>query len=136
MTETGAVLVIDDSEIARASLARTLREGGFKVTALPSALGATQLVLRKDIRVVVTDVSMPLLRGDGLISVFRKSRRLDHVAIVLVSGVPDLDVKVLAKQTGADAAVSKRDVPRQLVPTVRHLLEHGRGTPDAAGGCV
>ncbi|WP_437279812.1 response regulator [Sorangium sp. So ce375] len=106
------VLVIDDSEIAREEVSRVLRSAGFQVLALPSPIGATQAIVRLKARVVVVDVFMPTIRGDRLLTLFRKNQRLGQLSVILISGHSERELEQLKLEVQADAVLSKRNLDR------------------------
>jgi CheY-like chemotaxis protein len=73
------VLVIDDSEIALELILGVLEASSFSVTGLPGPIGATRAVISRGVRVVVTDVNMPELTGNNLVSLFRNNPKTAHV---------------------------------------------------------
>ena len=83
------VLLIEDNEMNRDMLSRRLMRKGY--TVLTAADGAEALeVLQKhgrDIDLLVTDVVMPRLDGQGLADELR--RRAPHVRILFSSGYTD-----------------------------------------------
>ena len=116
------VLVIDDSDIARAKMADILQASGFTVAQLPSPIGATRLILSRQVSVVVVDVLMPGMRGDRLATLFRGNPRFAELGVVLVSGEADVELDRLLPETGADATVSKTKL-HELVPTVLRVQQ-------------
>ncbi|WP_437600770.1 response regulator [Sorangium sp. So ce590] len=114
------VLVIDDSEIAREEVCRVLGAAGFQVIALPSPIGATQAIVRHQARIVVLDVFMPTIRGDRLLTLFRKNQRLGHLSVILMSGHSEKELEQLQMEVQADAVLSKRHLDR-LPALVRRL---------------
>ncbi|WP_437976522.1 response regulator [Sorangium sp. So ce295] len=106
------VLVIDDSEIAREEVSRVLRSAGFQVLALPSPIGATQAIVRHQVRIVVLDVFMPTIRGDRLLTLFRKNQRLGQLSVILMSGHSERELEQLKLEVQADAVLSKRHLER------------------------
>jgi PleD family two-component response regulator len=115
--KVGTVLVIDDSDIARASMSGLLEEAGLKVVELASPIGATRAIIRHQVSVVVVDVLMPGMRGDRLATLFRNNPRFERLGVVLVSGEDGVELDRLLNETGADAAVSKSAL-EGLVPAV------------------
>jgi CheY-like chemotaxis protein len=89
---------------------------------LPSPIGATQTILRKQVRVVVIDILLPEMRGDKLAELFRRNPRLSHLKLVLISGDPDLLAR-LAKEVKADAVVPKSAGDEALAKAVARLLD-------------
>jgi CheY-like chemotaxis protein len=132
--ERADVLVIDDSALNRSSIARLLRSAGFTVIVTDSAIGATRLVLRSGVSVVVADLNMPAMQGSSLLSVFRRNPRLAEIAVVLLSGVAADELVAAASAVGADAAISKLEMSTTLVPVVQRLLRRAqRPQPQASG---
>lgn len=117
-----SVLVIDDNEIALASIRALLEQAGVAVECLPTAIGATQVILRHGIRVVVADLNMPAVTGSSLVTMLRKNPRLRDVSVVLISGDPPDSLTLVAAQVGAAGSVSKQDMHQALVPMVQRLL--------------
>ena len=116
------VLVIDDSDIVRECIVSALEAAGYTVLGLPSPVGATTVVLRSAIKLVVLDVEMPTMSGDTLASIFRKNERLRNLKVVLASGTRSAQLKKLGEDTKADAIVDKSRGVEQIVAAVRRLL--------------
>jgi CheY-like chemotaxis protein len=86
---TGRVLVVEDNDPLRLSIARTLKAVGYSVVEAESGDAALALLDDKcgDIDVVLTDVIMPgQLQGPDLVHLIRK-RRLD-MPVIFMSGYP------------------------------------------------
>jgi PleD family two-component response regulator len=103
----GTVLVIDDSDIARASMVNVLAQAGLDVLELASPIGATRAIIVNNVSVVVVDILMPGMRGDRLAALFRGNPRFKSLGVVLVSGERGVELDQLLTESGADAAVSK-----------------------------
>jgi two-component system, OmpR family, response regulator len=116
------VLVIDDSDVSRLAMAEALSAVGCQVFQLPSAIGATRMILRHDIRAAVVDVNMPGLTGDKLIAVLRNNPRLSGLVIVVVSGRPDVELDAIRAASGADGALEKSRIATGLWPLLTRLL--------------
>lgn len=123
------VLIIDDSEIARAAMSRALTAAGLSVEELESPIGATAAILRGSIRLVVVDVNMPSMCGDKLAVLLRKHGRFPGLRIVLVSGEGAKRLEELAREVRADAVVAKSAGHGELVRVVTRLLERTSERP-------
>lgn len=115
------ILVIDDSKLARQTMVIALRDAGFTVHELPSPIGATREMIRRDIGFVVIDIEMPALRGDKLAALFRSNPRFSQIALVLVSSLPEEELRRIAAEVGADAFIPKAKLPGELVQVIRRL---------------
>lgn len=87
---TGTVLLVDDDELVRISVADTLREFGFTVVEAASASGALARLgegLRPD--VLVTDHMMPGMTGASLARLAR--RDLPNLPVLVITGYANFD---------------------------------------------
>ena len=73
---TGRVLVVDDHQQARESVAFALRQAGHQVDCLASAVEALRVLVRETYDVIITDLLMPGMTGLEFI------RQLDDQAVV------------------------------------------------------
>lgn len=124
-TQAPSVLVIDDSEFARAKISAVLSDAGMRVVTLASPIGATRAVMENDVGVVVVDIMMPGMRGDRLATLFRRNPRFKHLGVILVSGAAQSELENLSLEVSADATVAKSQLD-ELVPAVRRLWSRYR----------
>ncbi len=111
-------LVIDDDDIARELVVSILRDGGYETFELPSPIGASQMISREKIDLLVLDIMMPGLSGDKLAKMLRANPRLGRIGIVLVSSCDVAQLEKVAANVRADAIVLKREIRQKLLPTL------------------
>lgn len=116
------ILVIDDDDIARDVVGAILRGAGFATHPIASPIGATRAVRELSIDAVVCDLNMPAMRGDALARLFRQSKSLHMIPLVLVSGAPRDELDALVGDGTVDAIVHKSELTSLLVPQLRRLL--------------
>jgi CheY-like chemotaxis protein len=116
------ILVLDDSDVARATVCTALRASGFEVLDMPSAIGATRVIQRSEVALVVVDVNMPGLSGGSFVEVLRMHPRFRDLLILVISGEDAAELERVRTSCGADAALPKREIREGLVPLVRRLL--------------
>ena len=116
------ILVIDDDDFAREIVGAILEEAGYPVVALATPIGATRMIRALGIGAVVCDLNMPAMRGDALARLFRESKSLQHIRLVLISGAPREDLELILAAHTVDAVVHKSDLQHALVSTLRKLL--------------
>ncbi|MCF3650853.1 hybrid sensor histidine kinase/response regulator [Synoicihabitans lomoniglobus] len=82
------VLIVDDEPLVRDMLSRTLRRHNYQVSIASDGVEALKLINLggHDLRLVITDIHMPHMSGDVLISVLRKVR--PEIKIIASSGHP------------------------------------------------
>lgn len=124
LESSAKVLVVDDSDIARASVTQTLRSAGYDVIERNSPLGASRDVIRHGVSIVVLDVEMPALRGDRLATLLRGNG--PEMTLVLVSSLPEQQLRELGEQVGADGVVPKARATSELVPLLAQLRAQER----------
>ncbi|MDC0679516.1 response regulator [Sorangium atrum] len=84
MQGTGPVLVVDDEEGMRATLAANLELEGYEVVEARDGAHALELVKRRRFALVLSDVRMPGLDG---VATFREIKRLQpELTVVLMTG--------------------------------------------------
>ena len=99
-TGTPAVVVIDDDEAARSSIAQMLRLRGYAVEDFESAERALLFEGLDRIMCVVTDVKMPGLGGEEFLLQFK---RLGHCApVIMITGHGDVSMAVRCLKTGIE----------------------------------
>jgi CheY-like chemotaxis protein len=123
-TETPSVLVIDDSEIARTEMVRVLEEAGLRAVGISSPIGATRAILTHRADAVVIDIMMPGMRGDRLAALFRGNHRLKDLAVILVSGEMQTELKRISQEVGADEVVQKGRLKELAPAVVRAIKSH------------
>jgi DNA-binding response OmpR family regulator len=117
------VLIIDDDDVARELLSSTLKQAGYQVIELASAIGATRAIFEHNVDAVVVDVMLPDISGDKLARVLRENSRGQSLGIVLVSSRPVQELQELAAGARADGVVAKANVRSGLVATVTRAVE-------------
>jgi CheY-like chemotaxis protein len=129
------VLVIDDSDAARAAVNAVLAPAGYEVHQLPSAIGATRTILRNGIDAVILDISMPGLSGDRLIELLRSNPRFNDLVIIVVSGDPE-NLKRISDTLPVDGVVPKSQIQSRLELTLARALSSAkrRTLSDLKGG--
>lgn len=129
MSTSLRILVIDDSAVARASIVEVLQDAGYMTFELASAIGATRTIMKNRVVGVVADISMPGLSGDKLVGVLRKNPRFADLAIILVSGREEGELKKIFEEQAVDGVLSKRDIQSRLVAMLAAALRR-RGLED------
>jgi DNA-binding response OmpR family regulator len=124
MNSLHRALVIDDDDVARELLATSIRAAGFKTFELPSPIGATQVLVREGIGLLVLDVQMPDMSGDKLARLLRKNTRLKSLAIILVSGCDESELGSLAAGVDADGVVLKSNVRTELALLAKRVMKN------------
>jgi len=133
---TRKILIIDDSETVLEATQVALEEHGYEVVALDSAALFAATLNRAKPDLALVDVSMPVVKGQLLVSLARR-HQLHPCVIALHSSLPEETLRALAAECGADGFVQKTADPDVLAHHVERLLARApRNRPkptDAAG---
>ena len=111
------VLIADDSRIVRATLIKHI-QGMFEFReALDGEQAWETLLLDPNIRVLITDLTMPKLDGYGLLERIRASKisRIRNMPVVVVSGSDEQEERNRAKAAGATDLITKGIGTAQLL---------------------
>ncbi len=122
------ILVVEDDEPARRTLAAFLEARGYAVDHAPSAAEALRAWDARRPDAVVLDLGLPDLDG---VDVVRRIRREAFTPIVILSGRDDERDKIAALEAGADDYVTKPFSTDELNARIRAVLRRAAG-PDAA----
>lgn len=128
---SGRVLVVDDSEVTRAILSRTLRGAGFEVIEARDGAEGAMAALREQPHVVITDLEMPIMDGFPLLRLLKADPASCHIPVLILTSHGEAASRYWGLRTGADAYLTKDHQPRQLVDTVKRLAEHAAAIPRA-----
>ena len=118
------ILMVDDQPAKLLSYEVILEELGENLIKATSANEALEHLLRKDIAIVLTDVSMPDIDGFDLAEMIRQHPRFQKTAIIFISGVhlTDLD-RVKGYRQGAVDYITVPVVPELLRAKVSIFAE-------------
>ena len=80
------VLIVDDTQDSRDSLAKILESAGHKTTCVPNGREALAQVITSQPDVVVLDLIMPEMDGPSFLEVIRSYLRLQSLPVVVLTG--------------------------------------------------
>ncbi len=104
---TGAILVVDDDPIVRGLLSRALAADGHEVHTAEHGEQALNLLERVRADVVLLDIVMPGLDGIGVLDRIKADPRLQHLPVIMISGLDDYDNVVRCIESGAEDYLPK-----------------------------
>lgn len=117
------VLVVDDSDDARAAARRALDRAGFVVTEASDGDEALKFVSSDPPDLVLLDLGMP---GMGGLEVLTEIRRTSDLPVIVLSGRAEESERVVALEMGADDYIVKPFLVRELPARIRSVLRRSR----------
>jgi DNA-binding NtrC family response regulator len=120
----GKVLVVDDKELMRDSVAAILSRKGHTVVTAPDARAALARIADKRPECIVTDLQMPGMNGLELLEEIRKIDA--ELPVVFMTAFGSVETAVEAMRKGAFDYVTKPFSGDDLAISVERGLEHAR----------
>ena len=126
LTPESTILLIDDEEMLRLAVARTLELEGYRVLQATTAYAGLALLAEHaaDISVVLSDVKLPDGRGLDLLPRYRALAPLAEVVLMTAFGT--IADGVRAMKEGAFDYLAKGDADERLVVVVDRAAEKAR----------
>jgi DNA-binding response OmpR family regulator len=118
MEKYNILVVDDDKEIVR-SLSRLLELEGYQVYKAYQGLEAMDILMERQIHLILLDVMMPRMNG---LSALMKIREKNNIPIIMLSAKTEESDKVLGLSMGADDYVTKPYNTAELMARVQSQL--------------
>lgn len=107
------ILIVDDDEDARDSMAAILQARGHTTTCVPNGREALAVVLADLPDVVLLDLLMPEMDGPSFLEVVRSYLRIQSLPVVILTGLSDSPM-----------------IDRARALKVNSILAKGKASPD------
>ena len=104
------ILLIDDDERLLLTTSTLLEYEGYEVMTHRTAFGATTRIVDEKPDLVLLDVNMPGLSGEGLADVIRSNKRVADVKIAFFSSNDEDDLRRATAEHRADGYICKGDM--------------------------
>jgi DNA-binding response OmpR family regulator len=118
------VLIVDDEEIARVSLAEILRLEGYQIKAVGSGEAAVEILKNEPFDVMILDLKMPGIGGMGVLKVVVK--KLPDLQIIMLTAHGSLDTAIQAIRFRIHDYLLKPVTPEQIVESIERALAKNR----------
>jgi signal transduction histidine kinase len=123
------VLVVEDSADVVRIIHLALHQH-FRVFSAPDGAKGFAMAAERRPTLIITDLTMPEVDGIELTQQLRADARTRHIPIVMLSARSDLDDRVASLDVGVNAFVTKPFAPKELLSTVRSLLNAQESTAE------
>lgn len=122
------ILVVDDHNDIRDSLAKYLSKNGYRVSTAADGTALRRCLVTSAIDLVVLDVMMP---GEDGLSLCRFLREKEDLPVILLTALADEMDRIIGLEIGADDYVTKPFNPRELLARIKSVLRRGARPPPA-----
>jgi len=117
------VLFVEDEEVFVGLFSESLEKDGFRVAVAGTGAEAMQVLERESIDVIVTDMLLPVMRGDEFISLVRREEKFRNIPIVVISASALDEEMGRVEKLGVDGMfVKTRITPSELAGHIRKIL--------------
>lgn len=119
-----SVLIIDDDDMVRTMLLRTLTRAGHEAVGARDGVEGVTRFREHPADLVITDIFMP--NQEGLATIMELRRDYPGIRIIAISGGgarASLDVLPVAEALGARKTLRKPFTPADVMDAVRQVLE-------------
>lgn len=118
---TTRVLVVDDSQLARALVVRALTQAGYEVLEAADGVEGAVTAFRTLPHVVLTDLEMPTMDGNQLLRLLKSDPTTASIPVIILTSHSEAPSRFWGLATGADAYITKDASPQELVEVVEKL---------------
>jgi DNA-binding NtrC family response regulator len=118
------ILIVDDQEIMRDSLAATLARDGHEIVAAGDGPTAISKLQASRVELLITDLKMPKMNGTELVAEARRLR--PDVPIVMMTAFATVQTAVEAMKLGCYDYIQKPFEAEAIKVVIDRALEHGR----------
>jgi DNA-binding response OmpR family regulator len=129
MSAAAHIVVVDDDEDVRSTVAEYLMRNGFAVTECDGGDALRCAMAARPIDLAVLDIHMP---GDDGLTLAREIRASGDAGIIMLTAKSDDIDRIVGLEIGADDYVTKPFNPRELLARIRSVLRRARAS--AGGG--
>jgi len=121
MTEQARILVIDDEESIRKSLAAVLEEKGYLVDTAENGKEAIEKSKTRPYNLALVDIRLPDMDGVQLLTAIKET--IPKTIKIIITGYPSLENAIEAVNKGADAYIIKPFDMNKLLDMIKEHLK-------------
>jgi two-component system nitrogen regulation response regulator NtrX len=118
------LLIVDDEESIRNSLAGVLMDEGFSVLRAEDGVKALEIIRQEAPEVVLLDIWMPGI--DGIETLTRIRKRYPEIQVIMISGHGNIETAVRATKLGAFDFIEKPLSLDKVMLAISHALDFRR----------
>ncbi len=116
------ILIVDDSEIIRKTLSKSLSDKGFEVVQASDGIEALEKIKSEHIDIVLSDVEMPNMNGYELCKKIKKDNNTNFIPVILTSTLSSGLFIDRGFQAGADEYLPKPIKIDLLISTINNIF--------------
>ena len=128
MTERSPhIVVVDDDDDIRSSLAKYLRKHGFRVSVAANGEELNQVLATANADLLILDIMLP---GDDGLTICRRVLETRQLPIIFLTALAEDVDRILGLELGADDYVTKPFNPRELLARIKSVMRRSQMLPN------
>jgi len=124
MNKTINILVVDDEKAIRDGCHRVLTGKGYAVVAAENGKIALDILLKEAIDIILLDLKMPVMGGEEILGIVRKT--YPDIPVIIITGHGTVDTAVVCMKSGAYDFITKPFQIDQFLLTITRAAEKRR----------
>ncbi|NJK35206.1 MAG: response regulator [Oscillatoriales cyanobacterium SM2_2_1] len=125
------VLIVDDNEMNRDTLARRLRQQGVGWEMAVNGRQALDMLQEHSYQLVLLDIMMPDVDGYTVLATMKSDSNLRHIPVIVISAVEEMDSVMKCMEMGAEDYLTKPFDPELLRVAVERFAQRAGAEPGA-----
>lgn len=117
------VLIVDDNEMNRDTLARRLRQQGFALEMATNGLEALEMARQKDYDLVLLDIMMPEMDGFEVLQTMKADNTMRSIPVIMISALEEIESVMKCMELGAEDYLTKPFDPVLLKAAISRCLK-------------
>jgi class 3 adenylate cyclase/CheY-like chemotaxis protein len=105
--QAASILVVEDNEVHRTTLTKSLVREGHRVTTAADGRKGLDLILSESFDIILLDIVMPELDGFEVLARIKADPNLRHIPVIMITAVDDIPSAVRCIEMGADDFLTK-----------------------------
>lgn len=123
------VLIVDDDEMNRDTLARRLRQQGCTYEMAENGAEAIAMIKPHKYDLILLDIMMPEVDGYSVLSHLKNDPELKNLPVIMISAVEEMESVMKCMELGADDYLTKPLDPNLLKAAVARCLRSKGAIP-------
>lgn len=116
------ILIVEDDEVLRNLLRRICESEGYQVLLAKDATELSQVIEGQILSFILLDVGLPWINGFELAEMLKNHPDLNHIPLVFISGLTEIQDLKKGFAVGADDFLTKPFDVHEIKKTIKTLL--------------
>ena len=125
--QSSHIVIIDDDDDIRSSLAKYLRKHGCRVSVAANADELDQVLATATVDLLVLDIMLP---GEDGLSISRRIQKSKQIPTIFLTALAEDIDRIVGLELGADDYVTKPFNPRELLARIKSVVRRSKMMPD------